>query len=73
MRNLLIIFFIISGFDLAVFLLTIRNDEISIIFSISLRPFSFKVLPVETRSTILLVNPSIGAISSDPLSFKHSA
>ena len=36
-------------------------------------PYSFKVFPEETKSTILLLRPNLGAISSAPFNFKHSA
>ena len=55
------------------FLLTIKYEVISIIFSTSIKPFSFKVFPVETKSTILLLKFNLGAISNAPFNFKHSA
>ena len=58
---------------MAVSLLTIRYEVISMIFSTSINPFSFNVFPVETKSTILELKSNLGAISNAPFNFKHSA
>ena len=68
-----IIVLILLGYVLAMFLFAIKYEVISIIFSTSIKPFSFKVFPVETKSTILLLKSSLGAISNAPFNFKHSA
>src|SRR5690606_40668375 len=53
--------------------LTIRRAEIGMITSVSTRPLSARVRPVETRSTMRSASPSEGASSIAPLSLTHSA